>query len=285
MEKPGLTLVKCAECSMVYADPIPQEMASGSYYNEVGENYYLSKDKLAGDYADVRFDRELALFREFCRGGKVLDVGCSSGGFLFQLTQRFPQAYDAAGTDVSGPALDYAASKGLKVLAGDFLRQDLTNCDAVTFWAVLEHLPNPRVFLEKALTMLKPEGFCFVLVPNFRALAVRLLGNRYRYIYPQHVNYFTRQTLSHLVEQRFEIIHTRYTHFNPIVIWQDWKRRGKEVSNQERATLLAQTNRMKKNTLLAPARALYRISENVMRKAGMTDNIALVLRKRGRSTG
>jgi 2-polyprenyl-3-methyl-5-hydroxy-6-metoxy-1,4-benzoquinol methylase len=285
IEKPGVTLVRCAECSMVYADPIPQEMASGSYYNDVGENYYLSKDKLTGDHADVRFDRELALFREYCRSGKVLDVGCSSGGFLFQLTKRFPGEYEATGTDVSGPALEYAASKGIHVVPGDFLRQDLNNYDAVAFWAVLEHLENPQAFLEKAARILKPDGLCFVLVPNFRSLAVRLLGNRYRYIYPQHVNYFTSETLSHLVEQRFQVIHTSYTHFNPIVIYQDWRRRGQDVSNRERATLLARTNRMKQNTLLAPARAFYRFAENVMGKAGMTDNIALVLRKRGLSTG
>ena len=278
-----MTLVKCAACTMIYADPISPDMASGRYYHQAGEDYYLSKNKLAGDYATVRFERELSLFRKFCPSGKILDVGCSTGGFLYQLTRRFPGAYDLMGTDVSGPALDYAASKGLKVLPGDFLRIDLTNLDAVTFWAVLEHLENPRAFLEKAARMLKPNGLCFVLVPNFGSLAVRLLGSRYRYIYPQHVNYFTQRTVAHLVEPRFEIIHTRYTHFNPIVIWQDWRRAGKDVSNQERAELLARTNRMKQIALFAPARALYRLTESAVGSVGLADNIAVVFRKRDRS--
>jgi 2-polyprenyl-3-methyl-5-hydroxy-6-metoxy-1,4-benzoquinol methylase len=268
---------------MVYADPISPDMASGRYYDHVGADYYLSKDKLAGDYATIRFERELTLFRKFCRGGKILDVGCSTGGFLHQLTERFPGAYDATGTDVSGPALDYAASKGLKVLAGDFLRVDLSDLDAITFWAVLEHLENPRAFLEKAARLLKPNGLCFVLVPNFGSLAVRLLGSRYRYVYPQHLNYFSRRTLAHLVESRFEIIHTSYTHFNPIVIWQDWRRGGQDVSNQERAALLARTNRMKQSAFLAPVRALYKLTDSVLGSARLADNLALVLRKRDRS--
>ncbi len=131
--------------------------------------------------------------------------------------------------------------------------------------------------------MLKPNGLCFVLVPNFGSLAVRLLGSRYRYIYPQHVNYFTQRTVANLVEPRFEIIHARYTHFNPIVIWQDWRRAGKDVSNQERAELLARTNRMKQNVLFAPARALYSLTESAVGSVGLADNITVVLRKRDRS--
>ena len=283
LEKSGLNLVQCADCTMVYANPIPKEMANGSYYRDAGESYYLSKDKLAGDYADVRFDRELALFRKFCGGGNVLDVGCSSGGFLFQLNKRFPGEYQTAGTDVSGPALDYAASQGLKVFAGDYLRLDLTNVDAITFWAVLEHLENPRAFLEKAARMLRPNGLCFVLVPNFKSLAVRLLGQRYRYIYPQHLNYFTTQTLRRMVETRFAVMHMRFTHFNPIVIWQDWCGRGIEVSNEARAKLLSRTNQMKQNRVLAPLGALYKFTERSMGFVGMADNLVLVLGKRAGS--
>ena len=52
--------------------------------------------------------------------------------------------------------------------------------DAVTFWAVLEHLLEPKQFLEKAWSILKPDGLCFVLVPNMqiagRAFAGRALS-------------------------------------------------------------------------------------------------------------
>ena len=189
---------------MVYADPVPEEFASGQYYDQSGGEYYLSPAKLESDYADVRFERELRLFRKHCTGGAVLDVGCSSGAFLHQLSKRWPGAYSLMGTDASGPALDYAESRGVRVVRGDFLQHDFggQRFDAVTLWAVLEHLLEPGAFLEKAWSLLQPGGRCFVLVPNGQSLAARVLGTRYRYIYPQHLNYFTRATLKRLVERR-----------------------------------------------------------------------------------
>src|SRR5437870_8907990 len=100
LEKNDLRLVRCRHCSMIYANPVPAEMASGQYYDRSGADYYLLPDKLAADYADVRFARELRFFRAHCRGGAVLDVGCSSGAFLFQLNQRYPGQYEVFGTDV-----------------------------------------------------------------------------------------------------------------------------------------------------------------------------------------
>ena len=81
--------------------------------------------KLESDYANVRFDRELRLFRRHSPAGSVLDVGCSSGAFLYQLNRRFPGNYQILGTDVSGPALNYAESAGVPVIRGDFLSENL----------------------------------------------------------------------------------------------------------------------------------------------------------------
>jgi 2-polyprenyl-3-methyl-5-hydroxy-6-metoxy-1,4-benzoquinol methylase len=282
LQKARLRLVRCRRCSMVYANPVPTEFASGRYYDEAGADYYLSPAKLASDYAPVRFERELRLFRRHCQTGAVLDVGCSSGAFLYQLNRCYPGAYDLLGTDASGPALAYAESRGVPVVRGNFPEQnfDGKRFDAVTFWAVLEHLLEPRAFLEKAWSILQPQGLCFVLVPNLRSLASRLLGARYRYIYPQHLNYFTTATLSRLAENRFSIIETRSTHFNPVVIWQDWRLRGAEISNRERAELLKRTTAYKQNPLLGPAKILYRLTEKVLGRLNLADNLAVVLRKK-----
>jgi 2-polyprenyl-3-methyl-5-hydroxy-6-metoxy-1,4-benzoquinol methylase len=283
LQKGELRLVRCRQCAMIYVNPVPAEFASGQYYDQAGADYYLSPAKLEGDYAPVRFERELRLFRKHCRGGAVLDVGCSSGAFLFQLNQRFPGCYQPLGTDVSGPALDYAEERGVAVVRGNFLEQAFggQQFDAVTFWAVVEHLLEPRQFLEQAWSLLKPEGRCFVLVPNLRSLAVRLLGKRYRYIYPQHLNYFTRVTLTKLVEPRFSVIQHCSTHFNPIVIWQDWRRGGGEVLNRERAELLKRTTAYKANPWLKPAKVIYQLAEQMLGKLNLADNLVVVLRKRG----
>jgi len=282
LQKRELRLARCGACGMVYANPVPAEYASGEYYDQAGTVYYLSPAKLQSDYAPVRFERELRLFRKYCPGGAVLDVGCSSGAFLFQLRQRFPGCYEVLGTDVSGPPLDYAESRGLPVARGNFLEQSFggRQFDAVTFWAVVEHLLEPQAFLVKASSVLKPGGLCFVLVPNLRSLAVRLLGARYRYIYPQHLNYFTQVTLRDLVEKQFSVIANSSTHFNPIVIWQDWRSGGKDISNRDRAELLQRTTSYKQSSLLKPAKAIYKLAEASLGWLGLADNLVMVLRNK-----
>jgi 2-polyprenyl-3-methyl-5-hydroxy-6-metoxy-1,4-benzoquinol methylase len=267
---------------MLYVNPVPAKYASGEYYDREAAGYYLSAAKLESDYAPVRFERELRLFRRHCQNGTVLDVGCSSGAFLFQLKQRFAVDYEILGTDVSGPSLDYAESRRIPVVRGDFLAQDFQDrkFDAITFWAVLEHLSQPKRFLEKATSLLKQNGVCFVLVPNLSSLAVKILRRRYRYIYPQHLNYFNAYTLKRLAEHYFDPVEIKTTHFNPIVIWQDWRGGGREVSNEERGELLRRTTQYKQNPLLWPIKAGYRLTEGTLSRLGLADNLAIVFRKR-----
>lgn len=281
--KGDLQIVRCADCSMVFVNPAPTAMASGQFYDTEGADYYLSPAKLASDYAVVRFERELRLLRKFCPHGAVLDVGCGSGGFLFQLKQRWPGDYEILGTDVSGGPLDYAESRGVPVARGNFLELNFKNApfDAVTFWAVTEHLAEPGRFLEKACALLKPGGLCFVLVPNLRSLAVRWLGAKYRYVYPQHLNYFSASTLARLgARAGFAVVAMQFTHFNPVVLWQDWRGRGRDVSNAERGELLKQTTALKQKPWLQPVKWLYGLTEKALGVMGLADNLVVVLRKK-----
>ncbi|MEP6662624.1 MAG: class I SAM-dependent methyltransferase, partial [Verrucomicrobiota bacterium] len=172
LQKRELHLVQCARCSMIYTQNVAPEILNGEFYNNLGVPLYLSPDKLESDYASVRFERELRLFRRFCASGNVLDVGCSTGAFLYQLKNPFPKEYEVTGTDVSQPAVDYAESRGVKIVREPFLNADFggKTFSAITFWAVMEHLLEPKKFLRKAAMLLKAKGCCFILVPNLNSL-------------------------------------------------------------------------------------------------------------------
>jgi 2-polyprenyl-3-methyl-5-hydroxy-6-metoxy-1,4-benzoquinol methylase len=280
LTKLELRLVRCQQCSMVYANPVPAEMATGEFYDRAGSEY-LSPEKLQSDYADVRFERELRLFREHCRGGSVLDVGCSSGGFLYQLQKRFPGKYKVLGTDVSQAPLDHAVKMGVPVVRGEFLKQSLgEKFDAVTFWAVMEHLAAPELFLKKAAEVLKPGGYCFILTPNLKSLAVRLIGAKYRYIFPEHLNYFTAETMRRFVEREFTVTGMKSTHFNPLVIWQDFRGGERDIPRAERIKLLKRTTGYKQSRWMWPVKTGYRATEALLSHLMMADNVAAVGRKK-----
>jgi 2-polyprenyl-3-methyl-5-hydroxy-6-metoxy-1,4-benzoquinol methylase len=284
-QKGPLHLVRCRDCRMIFVNPVEAGWINGDHYDQLARPFYLSPDKLESDYAPVRFQRELRIFRRFCSSGAVLDVGCSTGAFLHQLQVRFPGAYDVVGTDVSGPAVDYAEQRGVRVLRESFLtdRPNLPKYAAITFWAVLEHLGEPRRFLARAAEQLLPGGHCFLLVPNFSSLAVRLLGAKYRYIFPQHLNYFTAATLRTLAASQpsLRVVHETTTHFNPLVIAQDWRRDGQFVPDEDRARLLKRTTGFKTNPLLQPARWLLAAVEAGLGSVQLADNCVLVLQKTG----
>ena len=287
LRKGEVRLVRCAGCAMVYANPVEAALASGAFYDGLGPGFYVAADKVEGDYAPVRFARELRLLRRFCPRGHIIDVGCSNGAFLYQVNNRFAGDYETLGVDVAGAALDYAAAHGVAVRKGSFLDMDFERqmFAAVTFWATLEHLVEPAAYLTKAAEILRPGGHCFILVPNFGSIAVRLLGAKYRYILPQHVNYFTAATLQKLAAHRhsLEVVHVGSTHFNPIVLWQDWKS-GAPVSDADRISLLKRTTAYKQKTSLKPVRFALCLVERALGAALLADNLVLVLRKREASS-
>jgi len=269
---------------MLFANPVEARYVTGAFYDQLAAPFYLSPEKLEGDYSPIRFARELRLFRNYCPSGAVLDVGCSTGAFLHELQRRHPNEYSILGTDVVDPALDYAESQGVSVLRENFLEHNFgaRRFRAITFWAVLEHLAGPRRFLTKAAQLLEPGGHCFVLVPNMKSLAVRLLGTRYRYIMEEHLNYFTATTLTQLIarEPGFEIVALAATHFNPVVIWQDRHATTERVPDAARAQLLKRTTRWKQNPFVAPARWLYFGMERCLGQLFLADNLTLVLRRK-----
>ncbi len=268
---------------MLFAGPVIKEIAQGGFYQDRGRQFYLSSGKLDSDYADVRFERELRLLRRFCARGAVLDVGCSTGGFLNQLRQRFPGDYQVCGTEICQPAAGYARRTGIEVSTESMLRADFggRRFQAVTFWAVMEHLMEPEAYLKRAVELLSAGGHLIILVPNMGSLAVRILGRRYRYLLPEHVNYFTRGTLGRLVSKSSPLCPVAFgsVHFNPLVILQDLVQRVDYVSDEDRSALLRRTTRYKQSRLLLPVRAAYRAIEYCLGELTLADNLYVVCRK------
>jgi hypothetical protein len=108
-----------------------------------------------------------------------------------------------------------------------------------------------------------------------------LLGAKYRYIFPDHVNYFTSETLKRFVsmEPALKLVHLSQTHFNPVVIVKDFRGSPTRVTDAERASLLKRTTAYKQNPLLKPLLWAYRMFEAGLVRTNLADNLVVVLRK------
>jgi SAM-dependent methyltransferase len=70
--------------------------------------------------------------------------------------------------------------------------------DAVTAWAVLEHVHDPMAYFRKAAEVVKKGGLFVFLVQNFHSVASR---NLFCEDVPRHLYFFTRETVKRYLEK------------------------------------------------------------------------------------
>lgn len=129
------------------------------------------------------------------RGGRLLEVGVGSGGFL-----RAARAagFEAMGCELSAPlARRVEADTGVPVHGGDLASLPERAFDVVCMHHVLEHVRDPVALLRKACERLKPGGLLHLAVPNGACWHARLSGWNY-YVY-YHLAYFDASALRHAV--------------------------------------------------------------------------------------
>jgi 2-polyprenyl-6-hydroxyphenyl methylase/3-demethylubiquinone-9 3-methyltransferase len=109
-------------------------------------------------------------------GKTALDVGCGGGLLAEPLARLGAQvtAIDAAG-EVIAVARDHAAGQGLAIDYRHAAVEDLDGSfDLVTSMEVIEHVADPRAFLDSLAARLAPGGLLVLSTPN-RTARSRLL--------------------------------------------------------------------------------------------------------------
>lgn len=192
----------CLDCGHVYADL--------SWTPEMFRKLYTEDYFKGGEYADYE-DEEAALRLNFRRrvcelaerhpdGGRLWEIGCAYGFFLKEAAAHF----SVAGCDVAEEAVRCACEKQrVQAHCMNYLEYTAEQpFDVVCMWDVIEHLPEPHLFLDKALSDLCPGGTLALSTGDIGSLCARLRGARWRQIHPPtHVHYFTRQSMTSLLER------------------------------------------------------------------------------------
>ena len=182
-ESHGLRVARCLICRHGCVWPVPPADFLDSIYR--ARSYYEGGGVAIGftDYASLEparrrmFSDHLTRIEGEVGVGRILDVGCANGDFLKVAGDR---GWDVFGADPSAARSEVEA-KGIKLVGKTVRDADIEkgSLDAITFWDVLEHVPDPVVDLSRARQLLKRGGVLALTVPDASNLVARLSGRRW----------------------------------------------------------------------------------------------------------
>lgn len=163
--KDGFFIYRCNRCNLffVYPQPSSSQLKEGVYSG----TYQSNKKK---DLSNVELDnskRKIFLYVKdnINFSGKILDVGCSNGEFLFYLKNN---NYDCYGVEINSRTANIAKSNGLNVL-NCFLEEAKYSgnyFDLIFLGDVIEHVDNPLSLIVECKRILKSTGLIIISTPN-----------------------------------------------------------------------------------------------------------------------
>lgn len=173
------SVVRCRRCGLGYLNPRPTRDEIARYYPAP---YYSQRDSLGTRYR---------LQAQYVNGtpGRLLDIGAARGDFLAVMHEK--------GWEVQGiePSVEAENPYGVPIQRAAFPEESdfpSAHFDAITAWAVFEHLHDPRSAFVECARLLRPGGVLVIQVPNLRSVHGRL--SRMEDV-PRHLYFFTPRAL------------------------------------------------------------------------------------------
>lgn len=208
LRKEGHDLYKCTECQHIFVWPIP-DIEAMKYVHSFANSYQVQKRTVYDENTVIgeKTREALKLMERFCNRGRLLDVGCSSGRFLW-LAKR--NGWSVCDVELSTNTAQIARDNGLNVFVGELASTDypLGSFDAIHLGDVIEHVRDPASFLSRASALLKSDGAIVLVTPNHDAIFPALTFWLHRTFHmpwshptpPHHLNQFSEKSLDTLLQ-------------------------------------------------------------------------------------
>jgi 2-polyprenyl-3-methyl-5-hydroxy-6-metoxy-1,4-benzoquinol methylase len=180
----GGRLYKCEACHLYFRYPrLSKNELDDLYINGSKQNWEIK--------SDIRNDWEVAadwIRKKLGLGDKILDVGCSDGGFL----EFLGNGYRRFGIEINEGARELARAKDIVMVGNNFdaLDKMIEKYDAVTAIDIIEHVQNPYLFLVKLSRVVREGGVIIVSSGDTESLTWRMAKNRYYYcVNAEHISF------------------------------------------------------------------------------------------------
>lgn len=213
---------QCTNCKLIQINPFPDiknlynRNPRTRFINENPQAQFANKIPLGNFFINKYLEltknrrKEVSSLR---KSGKILDVGCSGGGFL----KNFRGKWRLYGLEVNSEMAKLARKNvpNAKIYSSRIENANLPRnyFDIITFWHVFEHLKNPTLVLEKIYSALKVGGFLIIEVPNADSLYRKIFSQNWQLlIVPEHLYFYSKKSLSQILSKNgFEV--TKVKHF------------------------------------------------------------------------
>jgi 2-polyprenyl-3-methyl-5-hydroxy-6-metoxy-1,4-benzoquinol methylase len=166
LNKDGYSMFKCDSCGLVYMNPLPEQnfLSNKVYSFESGYQGNKIRD-LSKAIPDKKTVDILCHLHKNKVSGKLLDVGCSSGEFIYHAKQR---GFDSYGVELNSRTADIGIKNGLNIFKGllnDAKFKD-NFFDVIFLGDIIEHVLSPRDFVNECKRVLKKDGIIIISTPN-----------------------------------------------------------------------------------------------------------------------
>lgn len=180
-------------------------------WEQVPPNYYqqgVRKNTLQRIWHTNKLRAVHYLMNLYPRPNKILDVGCASGWFLYELSKRFRTA-QYFGVDVYAQAIRYGKKRypSLKLTNADahMLPYSDKSFDIVVCTEVLEHVEHPKNVIREIKRVLKDDGVGIIEMDTgnflFRVVWYWWTTIRNGVWKDSHIHVFTTQKLETMLKE------------------------------------------------------------------------------------
>jgi 2-polyprenyl-3-methyl-5-hydroxy-6-metoxy-1,4-benzoquinol methylase len=205
LPSPIAGLLRCSACAFHTANLNLSNEELAALYSEKYFNGHEYANYLADRHAlEKSFRRRLQMLLKYTPHSEtknLYEVGCAYGLFLNLARTHYRSV---SGIDISSAAVDFAKSNlRLDVHCGDLLSSALPErIDVACLWDTIEHLSQPHLYLAKLTTAMPKGGIVAITTGDIESTVARWRGKKWRQIHPPtHLQYFSRNTLSTLLER------------------------------------------------------------------------------------
>ncbi|HEU4964683.1 MAG TPA: class I SAM-dependent methyltransferase [Bacilli bacterium] len=172
------TLLSCGVCDLVFQNQLNQVQVHQLVEEIYDANWVAMRERFVQNTFLEHAQFNSMLLNMFSnQKGDLLEIGSGTGEFLFMARAS---GWNVAGIEGSSTSCTYALDKYNLDINNELwdisLVPDDIRFDAVAFWHVLEHIPNPKQFLKEVGSVLKPNGIILFSIPNMNSFTNAIHG-------------------------------------------------------------------------------------------------------------